>query len=284
MQLHALPQRTLSVGGRCLDLSRPQVMGILNVTPDSFSDGGQHQQLDAALYSAEKMLREGATILDIGGESTRPNAQAVSLSEECGRVLPVVAAIAERFDVVLSIDTSTPSLFAQAAAITPCIWNDVRALTRLDALVTAARCGLPVILMHMRGEPSTMNDLAHYDQVVDNVLAELKMRVDAALAAGIAAHNIVLDVGFGFAKNTTHNLQLLRDLAQFHDLGLPLLVGISRKRVLGEVLGGAPVDQRVAAGVAAALLAVQQGACMVRTHDVKPTVDALTLWQAVLDI
>lgn len=286
MHSYPLTKKNLSCGQRVLDLAIPQVMGILNVTPDSFSDGGQFIQLDAALRQAEQMLRDGASILDVGGESTRPHATPVSLQQELDRVLPVVEAIAQRLDVVISVDSSTPQVFEQAAHLGAALWNDVRALTRPQALETAARLGLPVVLMHNRGEPDQMNALAHYQDVVSEVLQELLQRVDAALAAGVRRDNIVLDVGFGFAKTPEQNLILLKHLAQLTPLGYPLVLGISRKRVLGQVLAdqhGQPrvVEQRVDAGVAAALIGVQQGASIIRTHDVRPTVDALKLWQAV---
>ena len=286
MHSYPLRKKTLSCGDRVLDLAVPQVMGILNVTPDSFSDGGRFIQRDAALHQAEQMLQAGASILDIGGESTRPDAMPVSLQQELERVLPVVEAIAQRLNVVISVDTSTPQVFEQAASLGATLWNDVRALSRPQALETAARLGLPVVLMHHRGEPNQMNGLAQYQDLVAEVLQELLQRVDAALAAGVQRDHIVLDVGFGFAKNTTQNLILLKHLAQLAPLGYPLLVGISRKRVLGQVLADAQgqpreVGQRVDAGIAAALIGVQQGASIIRTHDVRPTVDALRLWQAV---
>ena len=286
MHSYPLRKKTLFCGDRVLDLAVPQVMGILNVTPDSFSDGGRFIQRDAALHQAEQMLQAGASILDIGGESTRPDAMPVSLQQELDRVLPVVEAIAQRLDVVISVDTSTPQVFEQAASLGATLWNDVRALSRPQALQTAARLGLPVVLMHNRGEPHQMNSLAQYQDLVAEVLQELLQRVDAALAAGVQRDHIVLDVGFGFAKNTKQNLILLKHLAQLAPLGYPLLVGISRKRVLGQVLADAQgqpreVGQRVDAGIAAALIGVQQGASIIRTHDVRPTVDALRLWQAV---
>ena len=286
MHSYPLRKKTLFCGDRVLDLAVPQVMGILNVTPDSFSDGGRFIQRDAALHQAEQMLQAGASILDIGGESTRPDAMPVSLQQELDRVLPVVEAIAQRLDVVISVDTSTPQVFEQAASLGATLWNDVRALSRPQALQTAARLGLPVVLMHNRGEPHQMNSLAQYQDLVAEVLQELLQRVDAALAAGVQRDQIVLDVGFGFAKNTKQNLILLKHLAQLAPLGYPLLVGISRKRVLGQVLADAQglpreVGQRVDAGIAAALIGVQQGASIIRTHDVRPTVDALRLWQAV---
>ncbi len=286
MQAYPLLKKTLQCGTRQLDLSVPQVMGILNVTPDSFSDGGQFNHVDAALRHTEQMLRDGARIVDIGGESTRPHASPVSLQQELDRVLPVVEAIAQRLDVVISIDSSTPQLFEQAASLGATLWNDVRALARPQALETAVRLGLPVVLMHNRGEPDQMNDRAQYQDVVAEVLKELMARVDAALAAGVQRDNIVLDVGFGFAKNTRQNLILLKHLSQLMPLGYPVLLGISRKRVLAEVLADSlgqprPVEQRVEAGLAAALFGVQQGVSIVRTHDVRPTVDALKLWQAI---
>jgi len=278
MKLHPLPQQTLVCGRHTLDLSQPQVMGILNVTPDSFSDGGQFNQLDAALRKAESMLNDGATILDIGGESTRPNATAVSLSEELDRVIPLVDAVSRRFGVVISIDTSTPEVFAAAAQVGATIWNDVRALTRPKALEVAAKLDLPVVLMHMRGEPATMNDLAVYDDVIGEVKNELQQRVEAALTAGIRRENIILDMGFGFAKNTAQSLILINELWQLNDLGFPLLMGISRKRVLGEILGGAAIDERLYAGLSAALLGVQQGVSIIRTHDVRATVEMLKVF------
>ena len=286
MHSYPLRKKTLFCGDRVLDLAVPQVMGILNVTPDSFSDGGRFIQRDAALHQAEQMLQAGASILDIGGESTRFDAMPVSLQQELDRVLPVVEAIAQRLDVVISVDTSTPQVFEQAASLGATLWNDVRALSRPQALETAARLGLPVVLMHHRGEPNQMDGLAQYQDLVAEVLQELLQRVDAALAAGVQRDHIVLDVGFGFAKNTKQNLILLKHLAQLVPLGYPLLVGISRKRVLGQVLADAQglpreVGQRVDAGIAAALIGVQQGASIIRTHDVRPTVDALRLWQAV---
>ena len=277
MKLHPLPNQTLVCGHKTLDLSRPQVMGILNVTPDSFSDGGRFTDLNVAITQAQRMLADGASILDIGGESTRPDAKAVSLQEELDRVIPLVEALNQRFDTVLSIDTSAPEVFQAAAQAGATMWNDVRALTRTNALEVAAQLDLPVVLMHMRGEPTTMNDLAIYDDVTREVQQELNIRLEAALLAGIRRENIILDMGFGFAKNTAQNLQLLDELWQLHTLGFPLLMGISRKRVLGEILGGAAVHERIHAGLAAALLAVQQGVSIVRTHDVRATVETLAL-------
>lgn len=283
MQQRPLPTQTINCGNKQLDLSVPQVMGILNVTPDSFSDGGRFTSVDAALKRAEQIVQEGGSMVDIGGESTRPNAAKVSVQEELDRVIPVVEAIAKRIDVVMSIDTSTPDVMQAAKQAGAHLWNDVRALTRPNALQVAAQLDIPVVLMHMRGEPDTMNDLAVYDDVVKEVIIELDTRLAEAVQAGIKRENIILDPGFGFAKNARQNLDLLNATWQVYEhFNLPLLVGLSRKRVLGEVLGGAPVEQRTVAGVAAHLLAVQQGASIIRTHDVLPTVQALKLWQAMV--
>lgn len=270
----------LACGSRSLDLTTPAVMGILNVTPDSFSDGGRYTVLDAALRQAEQMLADGAHLIDVGAESTRPGAAAVSEQEELDRLLPAVEAIASRFDTVISIDTSTPAAFREAARLGAGLINDVRALRRPGALAAAAATGLPVCLMHMRGEPGCMQLAPDYDDVVAGVAAFLQERAAACVAAGIAIEQILFDPGFGFGKTLTHNLQLLKHLDQIQQLGRPVLVGLSRKSMLGAVLDGAPVEQRLHAGVAAAVLSVERGARIVRTHDVKATADALTLWQA----
>lgn len=270
----------LACGVRQLDLSLPQVMGILNVTPDSFSDGGRFLARDAALRHAERLCAEGATLIDIGAESTRPGAAPVSEQEELDRLLPVVEAVAARLDVIISIDSSSPAAMREAAARGAGLLNDVRALTRPGALAAAAASGLPVCLMHMQGEPGTMQQAPRYDDVTATVSAFLAKRIAACRDAGIAADRIVLDPGFGFGKTLRHNLQLLRRLEALRALGLPLLVGLSRKSMLGQALGGAPVDARLHAGIAAAVLAVERGARIVRTHDVAATRDALRLWQA----
>lgn len=270
----------LACGARQLDLSVPQVMGILNVTPDSFSDGGRFLGRDAALRHAEQMLADGAKLIDIGAESTRPGAAPVSEQEELDRLLPVLEAVAANLDVIISVDTSSPVAMREAAARGAGLLNDVRALLRPGALAAAAATGLPVCLMHMQGEPSTMQQAPGYDDVTATVAGFLRERVDACVAAGIAADRIVLDPGFGFGKTLRHNLQLLRRLDALRSLDLPLLVGLSRKSMLGQVLDGAPVDARLHAGVAAAVLAVERGARIVRTHDVAATRDALRLWQA----
>lgn len=270
----------LHCGGRDLDLSRPVVMGVLNVTPDSFSDGGRYIAIDAALRLAEEMCQDGASIIDVGGESTRPGAAAVSSNEELDRVMPVVEAIHQRFDVVISLDTSTPALITAGASAGAGMINDVRALQRPGALAAAAATSLPICLMHMQGEPDTMQLRPHYDSVCDEVMAFLRERAEACVNAGIAAERLLYDPGFGFGKTLSHNLSLLRHFERLQALGGPLLVGMSRKSMLGQVLGGAAVDARAAAGLAAAVLAVERGARIIRTHDVRETADALALWQA----
>ena len=280
MQLMPLPKRVLQCGRLRLDLSQPHVMGILNVTPDSFSDGGRHNEKDAAVARALEMMAEGATVIDIGGESTRPGASPVSVEEEIRRVVPVVEALSA-YDVVLSIDTSQPEVIRAAVAAGAHIWNDVRALTRPNALQTAAELNIPVIIMHMRGEPTTMNNLDQYDDVTADVIAELQQRVADALAVGVKPENIMIDPGFGFAKNAQQNLKLLNELHQFNGMGYPILSALSRKRFIGEALGGAEPTQRAVGSVAAHLLSIQQGACMVRAHDVKAMSDAIKVWQAM---
>lgn len=278
MQLMPLAQRVWSFGDLSLDLSKPHVMGILNVTPDSFSDGGQHYQPNRAVERALQMMQEGATIIDVGGESTRPGASAVAVREEIDRVVPVVEMLSQ-YPIVLSIDTSQPEVMRAAVQAGAHIWNDVRALTRPQALETAAELNIPVIIMHMRGEPTTMNSLAEYDDVTEEVIQELQQRIDAALAAGILPENIMIDPGFGFAKDAKHNFKLLNELYRLNTLGYPILSGLSRKRFIGEALGGVEATQRAVGSVAGHLLSIQQGACIVRAHDVRATVDAIRVWQ-----
>lgn len=281
MQLRTLPQVQLELNNKTLDLSLPQVMGVLNVTPDSFSDGGKYTQLHYALAHATAMVIEGANIIDVGGESTRPQASQVSIEEEINRVVPVIEAISKQLDVIISIDTSAPEVAYVAVKAGAHIWNDVRALTRPAALEMAAELEVPVVIMHMRGEPSSMNSLANYTNVTREVIAELEQRIHIALNAGIAQQNIILDPGFGFAKNASHNLKLLNELYQLTDyFKMPWLSGLSRKRFLGEALGGVAVNDRLYAGLAGHLMSVQQGASIVRTHDVLATVQHLKLWQA----
>ena len=255
-------------------------MGILNVTPDSFSDGGRYTRLDAAIRHAEQMLAEGAAIIDVGAESTRPGAREIGAAEELDRLLPIVEAIAQRLDVIISIDTSSPEAITAAAATGAGLINDVRALRRPGALAAAAASGLPVCLMHMQGEPTDMQQAPLYGQVIEDVCGFLLARIQACEAAGIARSRLICDPGFGFGKSLQHNLQLLRHFDALQRLELPLLVGVSRKSMLGQVLDGAPVNERQSAGLAAMLLAVERGARIVRSHDVRPTVDALALWSA----
>lgn len=262
-----------------LDLSIPQIMGILNVTPDSFSDGGQFHQVDAARRHAEHLHCTGASIIDIGGESTRPNAAAVSVQEELDRVIPVVEALAGS-DMILSIDTSSPEVIREAHAKGAHLWNDVRALTRPHALQTAAELALPVVLMHMRGEPSNMNQLAQYQHLMPELMQELQQRIDAALNAGVLVENVLIDPGFGFAKNTQHNVELLQQFHQLQQLGFPILAGLSRKRFIGDLVQQTEASQRDVGSAAAHLLCVQQGARIIRTHNVAATQHMLAIWQA----
>ena len=280
MQLMSLPNRILNCGNLKLDLSTPHVMGILNVTPDSFSDGGRHNSKDMAVTHAKQMIADGATVIDVGGESTRPGASAVDVAEEIRRVVPVVEALS-KLDVVISIDTSQPEVIQAAVQAGAHIWNDVRALTRPQALETAARLNIPVIIMHMRGEPTTMNQLDQYDDVIHDVIGEIQQRVDDALSAGVKKENILIDPGFGFAKNAQQNLRLLNEFYRLNGLGYPILSALSRKRFIGEALNGADAQDRAVGSVAAHLLSIQQGACMVRAHDVKQMSDAINVWKAM---
>ena len=282
MQLMPLPKKILQCGHLNLDLSKAHVMGILNVTPDSFSDGGKHNQKDQAVVCALQMIADGATVVDIGGESTRPGASPVTVEEEIRRVVPVVAELA-KYDVVISIDTSQPEVIRAAVQAGAHIWNDVRALTRPNALQTAAELNIPIIIMHMRGEPTTMNNLDQYQNVTKEVIVELQQRVDDALRAGVKPENIMIDPGFGFAKNAQQNLQLLNEFYKLNEMGYPILSALSRKRFIGEALNGADAQNRAVGSVAAHLLSIQQGACMVRAHDVKAMSDAIKVWQATID-
>ncbi len=273
--------RFLDCGGRSLPIERPLVMGILNVTPDSFSDGGLYDTPDVALAHAEQMLAEGADILDVGGESTRPGAIAVSEAEEIGRVIPIVRLLSRRFpDTPLSVDTSKPGVMRAAAAEGAWIINDVRALQMPGALDAACETGLAVCLMHMQGEPRTMQSNPHYDDVVADIIAFLAGRVGACRAAGIPRERLLVDPGFGFGKTLTHNYTLLRELGAFRQLDLPLMVGVSRKSMIGRVLD-APVAARVNGSVVLAALALKRGASVLRVHDVRETVEAVKLVQAM---
>jgi len=270
----------LPCGNRVLDLARTHVMGILNVTPDSFSDGGRYNQLDVALRHAEAMVAAGATLIDVGGESTRPGARAVSPLEELERVAPIVELINRELDVVISVDTSTPAVMRETARLGAGLINDVRSLRRDGALDAAAATGLPVCLMHMLGEPGDMQDNPHYQDVTREVGEFLAERMAQCAAAGIPAERIILDPGFGFAKTLQHNLSLFKHMQALHVLGRPLLVGVSRKSMIGLALNR-PVGERLHGGLALAALASINGARILRVHDVAETVDVVRRLAAV---
>ncbi|EJD6614684.1 dihydropteroate synthase [Providencia rettgeri] len=267
--------------GSVLDLSTPQVMGILNVTPDSFSDGGTHNRYHDALEHVARMVQEGATIIDIGGESTRPGAAEVSVSEELDRVIPVVEAIAQRFDVWISVDTSKAQVMSEAAKAGMHMINDIRSLHEPEALDVAAQTGLPVCIMHMQGEPRTMQAAPNYENVVREVKDYLEAEIARCVNAGIDRQQIILDPGFGFGKNLSHNYQLLANLEQFHNFGLPLLAGMSRKSMIGQLLN-VPPQERLAGSLTCAVIAAMQGAHIIRVHDVKETVQAMQVVQMTL--
>ncbi|WP_312386251.1 dihydropteroate synthase [Atlantibacter hermannii] len=273
MKLHA--------HGSTLDLSHPHVMGILNVTPDSFSDGGKHNQLIDAVKHANAMINAGATIVDVGGESTRPGASEVSVDEELSRVIPVVEAVAQRFEVWVSVDTSKPEVIRESARAGAHIINDIRSLSEPGALEAAAQTGLPVCLMHMQGEPRTMQNAPHYDDVFESVNRYFVEQIARCEAAGIAIENLLLDPGFGFGKNLHHNYQLLARLSEFHHFELPLLVGMSRKSMVGQLLNVGPTE-RLSGSLACAVIAAMQGANIIRVHDVKETVEAMRVVEATL--
>lgn len=274
----------LDCNGRVLVLDRPRVMGIVNVTPDSFSDGGRHDTVDLAVAHALRLAEEGADVLDIGGESTRPGAADVGVDEELGRVIPVIERLARETALPLSIDTSKPEVMRAAVEAGAGLINDVRALRADGALDAAARLGVPVVLMHMQGEPRTMQATPDYDDVVADVHRFLAERIFAAEMAGIPKSRLVVDPGFGFGKTLEHNLALLARLDAFTNLGVPLLAGLSRKRTIGELTGREATDARVHGSVAAHLIAAQRGAALVRVHDVAATIDALKVWQAIAAI
>ncbi|MFV1997009.1 MAG: dihydropteroate synthase [Acidiferrobacterales bacterium] len=272
---------TLKCGGRKLDMASTAVMGILNITPDSFSDGGVFVTPAVAVDRAVEMAGQGAAIIDIGGESTRPGAKAVDAQQEIDRVLPVIEAVVAGVDIPVSIDTSKPEVMRAAVAAGAGLINDVFALRQAGALRAASECKVPVCLMHMLGKPRTMQENPQYDEVVVDVVAFLEQRVKAAVDAGISKERIVVDPGFGFGKSLQHNMTLLNALEKFKLLGVPILAGLSRKSLIGKALD-LPVEQRLHASVALALIAAQNGASIVRVHDVAPTVQALQMWQAVI--
>jgi len=270
----------LNCNGKILDLGSPRVMGILNVTPDSFSDGGRFLQRDAAIAQAVQMEQDGAAIIDVGGESTRPGASPVSVQDELDRVIPVIEILRERLEIPVSVDTSKPEVMAAAVQAGAGMINDVNALRNPGALEQAVELNVPVCLMHMQGQPDTMQQAPEYENVLDEVSVFLAARIAACRKQGIPKQYILVDPGFGFGKTLAHNLELLRRLQDLQKLDCPLLVGLSRKSMLGTLTGREP-EQRAAASVAAALLAVERGASIVRVHDVAETVDALKILEAV---
>ena len=271
---------TLDCAGRELRLDRPRIAGIVNVTPDSFSGDGR-ALADTAIAHGLKLAEEGADLLDIGGESTRPGAQEVSAADEIARIVPVIEALARRTALPISVDTSKPEVMRAAVAAGAGMINDVYALRREGALDAAAELKVPVCLMHMLGEPRTMQDAPHYDDVVSDVRRFLAERIFACEMAGIDKKRIIVDPGFGFGKTLEHNLALLRTLDQFAALGVPLMVGLSRKAMIGALTGREQHADRAAGSAAAALIAVQEGAAIVRVHDVAATRDALAVWEGV---
>lgn len=267
--------------GSVLDLSHPHVMGILNVTPDSFSDGGAHNTLIEAVKHANLMINAGATIIDVGGESTRPGAREVSVDEELARVVPVVEALAQRFEVWISVDTSKPEVIREIARVGAHLINDIRSLTEPGALEAAAETGLPVCLMHMQGDPKTMQDAPKYDDIITDVMRFFIDNIARCEQAGIAKEKLLLDPGFGFGKNLSHNYELLARLSEFHQFELPLLVGMSRKSMIGQLLNVGP-SERLSGSLACAVIAAMQGAHIIRVHDVKETVEAMRMVEATL--
>ena len=271
---------SLDCAGRRLKLDRPRIMGIVNVTPDSFSDGGQHADTEAAVMHGLLLAEQGADMLDIGGESTRPGAQEVSADEEIARVVPVIERLSRKTGIPIGIDTSKPEVMRAAVAAGAGLINDVYALRREGALDAACELGVPIVLMHMQGEPRSMQDAPHYDDVVGEVKRFLADRIFACELAGIPKSRLIVDPGYGFGKNLEHNLDLLARQEELAALGVPLLAGLSRKRMLGEITGR-EVGKRIPASVAAHLVAAQNGAAILRVHDVEPLRDALALWNAV---
>lgn len=272
--------KLLQCGDKALPLHTPQVMGILNVTPDSFSDGGKFKEHSHALKQVEKMIDDGATIIDIGGESTRPGAKDVAIDEELNRVIPVLDAIKKRFDIIVSIDTSKSEVMAESLQAGAGIINDVRALQNPDCLTVMAKSDVPICLMHMQGMPRTMQENPKYGDVINDIMAFFHARISACENAGIRKDRLIIDPGFGFGKTLEQNYQLLAHLQKFEQLGLPLFVGTSRKSMIGNLLNR-PVNERLAGSLATAIIAAQNGAKIIRVHDVKETVDALKTLHAV---
>lgn len=274
------PAYSLNLPAGSLSLKQPRIMGILNITPDSFSDGGKFLLPEAAADQAARLVAEGADILDVGGESTRPGAEPVSVEDELARVMPVIEALVAAHDAPVSIDTSKPEVMRAAVAAGAAMINDVAGLRAPGALQAAAECGVPVCIMHMQGEPRIMQKNPEYQDVVIDISEYFSERIAACETAGIARENIVLDPGFGFGKTLEHNLGLMRRLEAFRPLGCPLLIGVSRKTFLGKITGRDDPDERVPTSIAAALAAVDRGAHILRVHDVAATRDALSVWQA----
>ena len=274
--------RVLDCAGKVLDLRYPQVMGILNITPDSFSDGGQFMSPGIAVQRAKEMVGQGAAIIDVGGESTRPGAPQVSIEEELARVIPVIEALRNDLTVPISIDTSKPEVMREAVRAGAGMINDVRALREKGALQTAVELDVPVCLMHMQGEPRTMQHSPHYGDVVAEVKSFLKDRIKTCIESGISRDRLLIDPGFGFGKSLEHNLRLLQGLNEFRDLNIPLLAGFSRKSMIGQILD-VPVQERLYGSIALATLALWQGANLVRVHDVRATRDAIGIINAIRD-
>ena len=270
----------MNFAGRTLDMASCHVMGVLNVTPDSFSDGGRFNQVDAALARAREMVADGAAFIDVGGESTRPGATPVPLQEELDRVCPVIEAMARELDVIVSVDTSAPEVMREAVSLGAGLVNDVRALQRPGAAEEMARTDVPVCIMHIQGEPDHMQDNPSYRNVCQDVSSFLSERLRVIEAAGVGPDRIILDPGFGFGKTVQHNFQLLSALGQLQQLGHPLLVGMSRKSMLGHVTGR-NVSERLSASVAAATIAAMSGVAIIRAHDVRETVDAVKVVAAM---
>ncbi len=274
----------LRCADRLLDLSSPKVMGVLNATPDSFSDGGDFASLGAAMSRAQQMVEQGVAIIDVGGESTRPGAQKVELQQELDRVIPLVEKINASLDICISVDTSSPKVMREAKNAGAHLLNDVRALQREGAIDAAKQAKLPICLMHMQGEPDTMQLNPSYEQLLEDVRFFLQGRIGACEAAGIARDQMLIDPGFGFGKSVAHNYQMLAKLQVFKSLNVPVLVGLSRKSMIGAVLNNCAAKDRMAGSVAAAVIAAMNGAHIIRVHDVKETVDALKVVQATQSV
>jgi len=275
--------KQINCGGKILDLRRPQVMGILNVTPDSFSDGGQFVKPEKALEQARQMVRDGAAIIDVGGESTRPGAKAVSLNQELDRVIPIIEAISNELDTIISIDTSKADVMQEAHKAGAGLINDVRALQEENALQVAYQTGLPVCLMHMQGMPRSMQNNPIYENVCEEVTLFLQDRMEACIKKGMAKSNIILDPGFGFGKTLQHNLTLLAHISELKGLGAPILIGLSRKSLL-QTITNKPVKERLSGSIALAVIGALNGGTIFRVHDVDQTLDALKVVNAILEI